>query len=143
MNNDLFLIEATEAHFAAIINKDVERILNSYSHSEDLLVFVEGPRWATLGYENVAKGWRDFISSDIALKNCVWVENLQSKRIGEMGFVGGIVELQVQIKEQAATIKFRGTFVFEQSSDGEWRIIHEHFSQPAADPYGMGDWLKK
>ena len=140
--DDSFLIEATEAHFAAIINKDVEPILNSYSRSEDLLVFVEGPRWATLGYENVARGWRDFISSDIALKSCVWVENLQSKIIGEMGFVGGIVELQVQIKDKSLTIRFRGTFVFEKSADGEWRIVHEHFSQPAADPYGIGDWLK-
>ena len=137
------LIKATQDHFNAIINKEVEKILNSYSTSEDLLVFVEGPRWATLGYENVAKGWRDFINSEIALKQCDWVENLQSKIIGEVGFVGGIVELQVRIKEQTMIIRFRGTFVFEKSSDGEWRIIHEHFSQPAADPYGIGDWLKK
>ena len=137
------LIKATQDHFNAIINKEVEKILNSYSTSEDLLVFVEGPRWATLGYENVAKGWRVFINSEIALKQCDWVENLQSKIIGEVGFVGGIVELQVRIKEQTMIIRFRGTFVFEKSSDGEWRIIHEHFSQPAADPYGIGDWLKK
>lgn len=136
------LIKATQDHFNAIINKEVEKILNSYSTSEELLVFVEGPRWATLGYENVAKGWHDFISSEIALKQCDWVENLQSKIVGEMGFVGGIVELQVRIKEQTTMIKFRGTFVYEKSSDGEWRIIHEHFSQPAADPYGIGDWLK-
>ena len=138
-----FLILATQDHFNAIINKEIEKILNSYSTSEDLLVFVEGPRWATLGYENVAQGWRDFINSDIALKQCDWVENLQSKIVGEMGFVGGIVELQAQIKDKMMIIRFRGTFVFEKSSDEEWRIIHEHFSQPAADPYGIGDWLKK
>jgi len=141
--NSSILIKATQDHFNAIIDKEVEKILNSYSTSEDLLVFVEGPRWATVGYENVAKGWRDFINSDIALKRCEWVENLQSKIFGEMGFVGGIVELQARIKDQMMIIRFRGTFVFEKSSDEEWRIIHEHFSQPAADPYGIGDWLKK
>lgn len=137
------LIEATQEHFNAIINKEIESILNSYETSDNLLVFVEGPRWATLGYENVAKGWGDFINSEIVLKQCDWVEDLQSKIVGEMGFVGGIVELQVQIKGQTTTVRFRGTFVFEKSPNAEWRIIHEHFSQPAADPYGIGDWMKK
>ena len=137
------LIKTTENHFEAIKEKRLAEILNSYANSEDLLVFVEGPRWETLGYENVAKGWRDFIGSEISMKKCEWLSNVRSRIVGEMGFVAGIVELEVQIKDKLTAIKFRGTFVLEKDSNENWKIIHEHFSQPAEDPYGIGDWLKK
>jgi hypothetical protein len=26
---------------------------------------------------------------------------------------------------------------------GDWGIVHERFSAPDPDPYGMGDWLPK
>jgi len=68
---------------------------------------------------------------------------VRSRIVGEMGFVAGIVELEVQIKDKLTAIKFRGTFVLEKDSNENWKIIHEHFSQPAEDPYGIGDWLKK
>lgn len=135
INNSLF-------HFDAIVKKDVEAIINSYAETEDLLVFVEGPRWATRGFENVSKGWRDFCDSAISLKKCEWVENLVSNVIGAMGFVAGIVELTVDIKGKTKVIRFRGTFVFQKINE-DWKIVHEHFSQPAENPYGIGDWLKK
>lgn len=136
------LIEKTEAHFKAVINKNIEKILDYYSQTEDLLIFVEGPRWATLGYNAVEKGWRDFCDSAINVKSCEWVENLTAKTIGKMGFVAGISELKVEINGTPKTIRFRGTFILEEESDGNWRVIHEHFSQPAENPYGIGDWLK-
>ncbi|MFN3330574.1 MAG: YybH family protein, partial [Pyrinomonadaceae bacterium] len=108
-----------------------------------LLVFVEGPRWATFGYEMVVKGWRDFCSSAIKLKDCSWVEGLRTEMHESMGFVAGIVELDVEIEGVSRKIRFRGTFVLRKEEDGKWRIIHEHFSQPMPDPYGIGDWLKK
>jgi ketosteroid isomerase-like protein len=83
------------------------------------------------------------VDTSIFVKSCEWVENLESKVVGEMGFVGGIVEMKVDINGELKTIRFRGTFVFQLEADGKWRVIHEHFSQPAADPYGIGDWLKK
>lgn len=141
MENKL-LIEKTKAHFEAVINKNIEKILDYYAQTEDLLIFVEGPRWATLGYKNVEKGWRDFCDSAINVKSCEWIENLTAKTNGEMGFVGGISELRVEINGEPKTIRFRGTFILEKESDGNWRVVHEHFSQPAADPYGIGDWLK-
>lgn len=137
------LIEVSKGHFAAVINKDIEKIIDFYVKSEDLLVFVEGPRWATLGYNNVAKGWGDFADSAITVKNCEWVEFSQAKEVGNLGFVAGIVEMNLVINHDPKTIKFRGTFVLEREADEKWRVIHEHFSQPAADPYGIGDWLKK
>jgi ketosteroid isomerase-like protein len=140
---NLLLEEYAKKHFEAIKNKRVEEILSSYAPTEKLLVFVEGPRWATVGFENVSKGWRDFVGSAISMKSCEWVENLTSKVVGKMGFVAGIVELTVEIGGETKTIRYRGTFVLESDAEGNWKIIHEHFSQPAEDPYGIGDWLKK
>ena len=137
------LIEVSKRHFSAVQDKRIEDIIGFYADSPELLVFVEGPRWATLSFERVSKGWRDFVDSPISVKSCEWIENLESKIIGEMGFVGGIVEMNVEINGELKTIRFRGTFIFQLESDGKWRVIHEHFSQPAADPYGIGDWLKK
>ena len=137
------LIEKTKQHFEAVINKNIEKILDYYARNEDLLIFVEGPRWATTGYKNVEKGWRDFCDSAINVRGCEWVENLNAKVIGKVGFVAGISELNVEINGNPKTIRFRGTFILEESTDGNWRVVHEHFSQPAENPYGIGDWLKK
>ncbi len=142
MENTL-LIEKTKAHFEAVINKNVEKILDYYAQNEDLLIFVEGPRWATLGYKNVEKGWRDFCDSAINVKSCEWVENLQAKVVGQIGFVAGIVEMNLEINSEPKSLRLRGTFVLEQSADRNWRVVHEHFSQPAENPYGIGDWLKQ
>ena len=137
------LQERNLEHFEAVIEKDIDTILATYAESKDLLVFVEGPRWATLGYQNVEKGWRDFVDADISVSECNWIEHKHSKIVGNMGFLAGIVELKTTIAGQEKTIKFRGTFVFEKNGAGEWKVVHEHFSQPAEDPYGIGDWLKK
>jgi hypothetical protein len=110
---NLSLIEVTQKHFKAIIEKRIEDIISVYLNSDDLLVFVEGPRWQTVGFENVAKGWRDFVNSDIEMRQCDWIENLTSKIVGKMGFVAGVVELQVNIGNELKIIKFRGTFVFQ------------------------------
>jgi ketosteroid isomerase-like protein len=137
------LVRLSEKHFSAVLEKKIAEIVDFYANSPHLLVFVEGPRWATLSFEKVSKGWQDFVDSTINVKSCKWVENPESKVTAEMGFVAGIVEMQVEVREELKTIRFRGTFVFQKEPDGKWRVIHEHFSQPAVDPYGIGDWLKK
>lgn len=137
------LIEASRGHFTAVITKDIEKIVDFYVKSDDLLVFVEGPRWATTTFKNVDKGWRDFADSPIIVNDCNWIEFLTAKEVGDLGFVAGVVEMNLNINGEAKTIKFRGTFILERETDEKWRVIHEHFSQPAADPYGIGDWLKK
>jgi ketosteroid isomerase-like protein len=141
--NDPTLIEFIEKHFNAVKLKNADEILSTYAEIDDLLVFVEGPRWATIGYKRVEKGWRDFTDSAISVENCEWVEFLQAKSVGNMGFVAGIVEMHVNINGNPKTIKFRGTFILEKSDVKDWKVVHEHFSQPAEDPYGIGDWLKK
>jgi ketosteroid isomerase-like protein len=51
--------------------------------------------------------------------------------------------MTIDIDGKVSAIRFRGTFIFEKDAADNWKVIHEHFSQPAADPYGIGDWLKK
>lgn len=141
--SDSTLLNLTEQHFEAVKNKDIDKIINFYAESEDLLVFVEGPRWATHGFKNVSKGWRDFVDSAISVKKCLWAESVRIKETENSGFVAGVTELHVDINGDLKIIRFRGTFVFEKDAKGNWKVIHEHFSQPAEDPYGIGDWLKK
>ena len=136
------LKEIAEKHYAAVVEKRVAEILDYYVKSDQTYVFVEGPRWSTVGYERIAKGWRDFCDSPIAVEKVEWIEGPRSEISGDMGWIGGQVELTVNINGQTKAIRFRGTFVMRLEADGKWRVIHEHFSQPAENPYGIGDWLK-
>lgn len=136
------LIDRTKEHFQAVKAKDLDSILATYAQSEDLLVFVEGPRWLTRGYAAVKRGWTDFVASPIDMIGCEWTEPLTVSVAGSMGFVAGIVDLNLVINGEPKDVRFRGSFVFEKDESGEWKVVFEHFSQPAADPYGIGDWLK-
>jgi ketosteroid isomerase-like protein len=107
------LVATIEKHFDAVKHKRIEEILNHYAESDELLVFFEGPRWQTLDYSNVEKGWRDFVHSEIVVRECIWAENLRTRTAGKMGFVAGIARLEVEIKGDLKTIEFRGTFVLE------------------------------
>ncbi len=135
------LAEIAQHHFQAVVEKRVEEIIDRYANSDRTSVFVEGPRWATLGFEQIAKGWRAFVDAPMSVESCRFVEGPISQVVGEMASIGGIVELAMRVREQIKQVRLRGTFVFHRQADGEWRIVHEHFSQPAADPYGIGDWL--
>ncbi len=131
-----------QAHFQAVVEKRVAEIIDHYTNSESLYVHVEGPRWSTIGFERVAKGWRDFNDAPLSVTSVEWVEGPFYQVTEALAWIAGITELKVQIGDEIKAVRFRGTFVMQPESDGNWRIVHEHFSQPAADPYGIGDWLK-
>jgi ketosteroid isomerase-like protein len=128
-------------HFRAVIEKRVDAIVDRYAPGEDTYVFVEGPRWSTRGHDRIATGWRAFVDAPMSVRSCDWVEGPLSQVVGDLGWIGGIVELVVAVRGRERRARFRGSFVMHRHTDGEWRIVHEHFSQPAADPYGIGDWL--
>lgn len=136
-------LEAAIAHhFQSVVDKRVEAIVDRYWPDEHTYVFVEGPRWSTRGYERVASGWRAFVGAPLAVTSCTWVEGPSAEVVGAMGWIAGIVELGVVAGGRDIRVRFRGSFVLRLAGDGVWRIVHEHFSQPAADPYGIGDWVK-
>lgn len=128
--------------YEAIIRKDVERIIASYTQSADTYVFVEGPRYSTLGIDNIAKGWRDFCAAPMSLESIEWIEEPQSEESEDMAWVAGMLKLRVDVKGKVFEQTFRATFVLRKNSDGAWQIRQEHVSAPLPDPYGIGDWLK-
>lgn len=134
-------VEAVEAHFRAVVEKDAAEIIGRYAASPDLYVFVEGPRWSTVGHDAVAMGWRAFCDAAMSVRSINWVEGPRTGALGGGAWVGGVVDLDVELAEgERRTVRLRGTHILEKTASG-WAIVHEHFSQPAADPYGIGDWL--
>lgn len=135
------LKDISERHFHAVMEKRIDDIIGRYAESDTTYVFVEGPRWSTIGFDRIARGWRAFVDAPLDMVSCRWVEGPYSQVSGDMGWIAGIVEVKVRVKGEERTVRFRGTFVLAKNEAGEWRIVHEHFSQPAPDPYGIGDWL--
>ncbi|MFB2924061.1 MULTISPECIES: YybH family protein [Aerosakkonema] len=136
-------IEQIDSFYRSIVGKQVERICENYVSNEDTYVFVEGPRYSTLGYSNISKGWRDFCDSSLNLAKIEWVEGPFTEESEDLAWVAGMVLLTVTVKGQLVKQTFRATFVLRKNEAGCWQIRHEHLSAPLSDPYGIGDWLKK
>lgn len=128
--------------FRAVIEKRLDGILDCYLPLETTYVFVEGPRWSTKGFARISEGWRAFVNADLELTSCDWVEGPFGEEAADMAWVGGIVEIRARVRDEVRTVRLRGTFVMRRDDAGGWRIAHEHFSAPAPDPYGIGDWLR-
>ena len=135
-------IETINHFYQAIIEKKVEDIRLSYVPSEETYVILEGPRYTTLGYEKIAKGWGDFCESALTLNKIEWVEGPFEETSSDMAWVGGMIILTVEVKEKEFAVQFRSTFVLRKDEEDNWQIKHEHVSAPLANPYGIGDWLK-
>lgn len=131
-----------DIQFAAVIERRTDDILSHYVNSAETYVFVEGPRWSTRGFAKIAEGWKAYADAPLAVKSIETVEGPYGSISGNMGWVANIVELTVDASGDEKKVRFRGTFVLKRETDGNWRIEHEHFSQPVEDPYGIGDWLK-
>lgn len=56
-------LSALEAFMVAIEAREIPGVLHGYERSEEVYVFIEGPRWASHGYENVARGWSAYQTS--------------------------------------------------------------------------------
>ncbi len=136
-------INRINTFFQAIIEKNVTAICSAYIPDEKTYVVLEGPRYTTLGYENIAKGWTDFCASALHLKSIEWIEGPFEETSADMSWVGGQMILTISINEKMFSVQFRGTFVLRKNEHEDWAIRHEHVSGPLTDPYGIGDWLKK
>lgn len=136
-------LEQINNFFHTILSKQSIQISQNYIPQEDTYVFVEGPRYSTLGYTNIAKGWQDFCNSALSLKNIEWVEGPYTQEYEQIAWVAGIVLVKVAVKSQLIQQKFRATFILQKNEIGNWQIQHEHLSAPLPDPYGIGDWLQE
>jgi ketosteroid isomerase-like protein len=136
-------LEQIDSFFHAIFRKQVVQICQNYIPKEDTYVFVEGPRYSTIGYTNIAKGWQDFCDYALKLEKIEWVEGPFTEECEQVAWVAGVVLITVAVKDKLIQRKFRATFVLQKNEFGSWQIRHEHVSAPLQDPYGIGDWLKK
>jgi ketosteroid isomerase-like protein len=134
-------IETINHFYQAIIDKRVEDIRLSYVPSEETYVILEGPRYTTLGFEKIAKGWGYFCNSPLTLNKIEWVEGPIEETSIDMAWVGGMIVLTVEVKGKEFAVQFRSTFVLRKNEENNWQIKHEHVSAPLEDPYGIGDWL--
>jgi ketosteroid isomerase-like protein len=135
---DSFIKSITEERIAAIIA--------GYDPTDATYVFLEGPRWSTITGERVAFGWTKFTESPIRMRTWEWEEGSFEQVEGDMGWIAGILLLGVDVGGVRKNIRMRGTYVMRRNRDangapGPWMIVHEHFSQPTDDPYGVGDWV--
>ncbi len=138
------VLETIAGHYQAIVDKDLPSIVDKYYPSEETYVILEGPRLTTVGFEKIKKGWTDFCQSAIHLLSIEWLEGPFHQQTTSMAWVAGIIRLRVSVREHTFENVFRATFVLvPDPQTGQWCIQHEHVSGVLADPYGIGDWLKK
>src|SRR5262249_10607456 len=104
-------------------------------------------RWQTLGHRAVARGWDDFCAAGPRLGRIDFTDGPHlfqgDDGHGALACLAGTVQLGVlgPTGEETA-VPMRMTWVMRREPD-RWRIVHEHASQPMADPYGSGDWLRE
>lgn len=124
-----------------IIGERIAEVISSYDPSDETYVFLEGPRWSTKTGERVAFGWKAFLNSPIRMVSHRWSEGPFAVVEGKMAWIAGIVDLTVRVGDRTVELTLRGTYVLREHRPGEWGVVHEHFSKPLEDPYGLGDWL--
>ncbi len=138
----MILQQRIENFWDAVIRKDLESIATAYIPSDSTYVILEGPRYSTIGFQKIMKGWKDFCGSSIDMEGYAWVEGPQEETGDQLGWIGGITDLSIRVSGKIFTTRFRISFVMKLFEE-DWKIRHEHVSAPLADPYGVGDWLKK
>jgi ketosteroid isomerase-like protein len=134
-------LTALEAFMTAIEMREIPGVISAYEQSEDVYVFLEGPRWATHGYESVARGWSAYQNSTMGVLGHRWVEGPQLVGSESIVSIQGILDLDYTANGKSNVLRMRMTWVLRKNLDGKWGIVHEHASQPMPDPYGAGDWL--
>lgn len=136
------LQERTEIFWEAVRQKDMDGVKSAYIDDPSTYVILEGPRYTTLGFDNIIKGWTDFCGTAIQLGDIDWVEGPQEEIEGDIGWIGGMIDMTIDISGKEITTRFRCSFVYRKIAS-DWKIRHEHVSAPLEDPYGIGDWLVK
>ena len=121
-------------------DRDLDGVLDCFDAADDTYVFVEGPRWTNKGGRKIHQGWRDYFQAPILLHSWAWVEGPEVHESGDLALVAGVIEYAFEGGGRPRQLRMRMTWVLRRT-DGIWRIIHEHGSQPLPDPYGTGDWL--
>ncbi|MFV2022833.1 MULTISPECIES: YybH family protein [unclassified Micromonospora] len=125
----------------ALRERDLDGVLDCFDPGPQTYVFLEGPRWSNRGGDRVHEGWRRYFDSPVRLIEWRWADGPDVHESQHVAFVCGIVDCHFTGGPQDRQLRMRMTWGLRRGTDGVWRIIHEHGSQPLADPYGTGDWF--
>lgn len=140
-NPDRTPLETAALMLDSLRDRSLEGVLDCFDPSPETYVFVEGPRWTNRDGAKIAQGWRDYFEAPIRLLDWRWTDGPDVFESGDLAVVCGCIEYQFEGAGQPRPLPMRMTWVVRRLEDGVWRIVHEHGSQPLADPYGTGDWL--
>lgn len=133
------LTAAADAMLRAVVDRDLDAVLDAFSGAPDAYVFPEGPRWTTRGGGRIEQGWRAYFQAPVGIDGYRWAEGPHTFASGDLGVVVGVLDYDVRGDGRSGRLRMRMTWLLRWEDD-RWRIIHEHGSQPLADPYGAGDW---
>ncbi|WP_329519456.1 YybH family protein [Spirillospora sp. NBC_01491] len=132
-------LSAAERMIQAVIDRDLDVVLDSFSGAPDAYVFPEGPRWTTRGGDRIEQGWRAYFQAPVGIGAFHWVEGPHVFENATLGQVTGVIDYEVLGNGESGRLRMRMTWLMRLEGD-RWRVVHEHGSQPLADPYGAGDW---
>jgi uncharacterized protein (TIGR02246 family) len=137
-------IEALESQLAAAIAaKDVDKIMQFYSPSEDLFVFDIIPPRQYVGAAAWRKDFQDFFATAAAGPTTVEISALDIMTDGKLAFAhytshvtstdksGKKIEMVIRTTDGLKKIK------------GKWLIVHEHNSVPVDVATGKADLMSK
>lgn len=135
-------LATVEGMLNGVIERDLDAVLDAFSKSPEAYMYVEGPRWTTRGGDHVETGWRAYFEAGVTIDSFTWIEGPQVIESAELSAVLGVIDYAVRPggrAEEPHQLRLRMTWLTRREPGG-WRIVHEHGSQPLADPYGSGDW---
>jgi ketosteroid isomerase-like protein len=132
------VVDAIELLFNAIKQKDIRRIQERYLHDERLMVFLEGPEKIE-GFDQASNeaAWRALLDA-ITFTDLELAADLRAGRDHDLGWVGASIRMTYTALDGSSptSVESRGTWVLERDEDA-WRIVFEHVSLPASDPYPL------
>lgn len=132
--NDEAQIRTLEHRFAdAFKAKDVDRIMENYEHSQDLVVFDVVPRREYLGWDVYKKDWQSMFASIDGPIPLFEVKDLTIHVDGNLAYSYSFQHHLAKTKAGGSQdVTVRVTDVYRKIG-GKWLIVQEHVSVPV-DP---------
>ncbi|MGW7513996.1 nuclear transport factor 2 family protein [Streptomyces sp. NPDC054796] len=131
--------ETVTAFVQHMITADVDRALAHYEPGPDTYSLIEGPSTSLHGDRRLREGWEGWFASGLRLLDVTWAEGPFEQRSGDIAWITGAVDARVRTPGTELPVRFGVTWILRRTDD-RWAIAHDHYSIPAADPYGVGEW---
>ena len=132
------ILAATDAWFEAYSQRDMSRVMATFTSGEAILLFGTGVDERRVGLSEI----RLQLERDWAQSDAAWVERgaTTTRVMGDAAVVAFDCRFRFRASGQEGEAPGRGTFVFERQGAG-WLVAHMHVSIPYAEqPVGRSFW---